>query len=403
MVCPRPETLQWTPLHFAGGWGISTSFFQLAALEARANPSKDRSPVPQRAQEIASQIAGRIDASAGFARVEAVKGYLNLYYSNIEFSCRVIDTVLSEADDFGRGAPKSERVMVEYANMNTHHSFHIGHFRNTILGEALARLVEFGGFPTIRASYPGDIGLGVITILWIYQKFYQGQEPQGFTSAASGCSSFMSKPPACSSRKRMRPPKNRRCGKHTKPNAASSTANGTQATRRHASFGCARASGAWMNLTTSFRWLDIKIDVWFFESDVDESAKLIVDELIRLGIADDERPDGPVIVKIDEKLGLKKEKYRTNVILRRDGTTLYLTKDLALAKEEVREISRRPVDLCGRCAPEPAFAADFQNPGAVGLQTGREMLPPGLWLRQPAGRRHVCPARAGGAVQGCGG
>ncbi len=91
----------------------------------------------------------------------------------------MIDTVLSEADNFGRGAPKSERVMVEYANMNTHHSFHIGHFRNTILGEALARLVEFGGFPTIRASYPGDIGLGVITILWIYQKFYQGQEPQG--------------------------------------------------------------------------------------------------------------------------------------------------------------------------------------------------------------------------------
>jgi arginyl-tRNA synthetase len=58
-----------------------------------------------------------------------------------------------------------------------------------------------------------------------------------------------------------------------------------------------------------------------------------VDELIAKNIADDERPQGgAVIVKIDEKLGLKKEKYRTNVILRSDGTTLYLTKDLALAK-----------------------------------------------------------------------
>ena len=46
-----------------------------------------------------------------------------------------------------------------------------------------------------------------------------------------------------------------------------------------------------------------------------------------------ERPQGgPVIVKIDEKLGLTKEKYRTAVILRNDGTSLYLTKDLALAK-----------------------------------------------------------------------
>jgi arginyl-tRNA synthetase len=80
--------------------------------------------------------------------------------------------------------------------------------------------------------------------------------------------------------------------------------------------------------------LDIKIDVWFYESEVDEPAKAIVEELIARGIADDERPAGAVIVKIDEKLGLKKEKYRTNVILRSDGTTLYLTKDLALAKEK---------------------------------------------------------------------
>ena len=69
--------------------------------------------------------------------------------------------------------------MVEYAQPNTHHSFHIGHHRNTILGEALARIVEFAGFDTIRASYPGDIGLGVITILWAYDKFYKGKEPQG--------------------------------------------------------------------------------------------------------------------------------------------------------------------------------------------------------------------------------
>jgi len=78
--------------------------------------------------------------------------------------------------------------------------------------------------------------------------------------------------------------------------------------------------------------IGVKIDVWFFESEVDQMAKGIVDELIELGIADDERPEGPVLVRIDEKLGLKKEKYRTNVILRSDGTTLYLTKDLALAK-----------------------------------------------------------------------
>jgi arginyl-tRNA synthetase len=81
------------------------------------------------------------------------------------------------------------------------------------------------------------------------------------------------------------------------------------------------------------RMLDVNMDVWFFESDVDGPSKAIVEELIQRGIADDERNQGgAVIVKIDEKLGLTKEKYRTNVLLRSDGTTLYLTKDLALAK-----------------------------------------------------------------------
>ena len=69
--------------------------------------------------------------------------------------------------------------MVEYAQPNTHHSIHIGHARNAVLGESLARLAEFAGFPTIRASYPGDLGLGVITVVWAYQKFYRGQEPEG--------------------------------------------------------------------------------------------------------------------------------------------------------------------------------------------------------------------------------
>ena len=113
------------------------------------------------------------------SRVEALRGYLNLYYDTGDFARQVVDAALQAGPDFGRGPAQTERVMVEYAQPNTHHSFHIGHYRNTILGEALSRIVQFAGFETIRASYPGDIGLGVITVMWIYQKFYQGQEPEG--------------------------------------------------------------------------------------------------------------------------------------------------------------------------------------------------------------------------------
>ncbi len=170
--------LKWQPIPFSGEWGFATSFFQTAANEARAGKGAGK-PVPQRAQEMAEQVKAQIGTVEGISHVDAVKGYLNLYFSTSMYASRVVDEVLASRTDFGRGTAKNETVMVEYAQPNTHHSFHIGHARNTILGEALARLVEFAGYKTIRASYPGDLGLGVITVMWIYDKFYKGQEPAG--------------------------------------------------------------------------------------------------------------------------------------------------------------------------------------------------------------------------------
>ncbi|HEX7103850.1 MAG TPA: arginine--tRNA ligase [Nitrolancea sp.] len=81
--------------------------------------------------------------------------------------------------------------------------------------------------------------------------------------------------------------------------------------------------------------LDIHFDEWFYESGVEETGREIVRELMELGIA--EMSDGLPVVKIDEKLGLEKETYRTLPILRSDGTTLYSTKDLALTKEKFEQ------------------------------------------------------------------
>jgi len=328
---PEPGEMPWKPIPQAEGWGISTSFFQLAAQEARRGAGRGL-PVPQLAQQIAAEVAEFLGTPPEFNRVEAVKGYLNLYFVASEYAQKVVDAVLEQAEDYGRGAPIAERVMVEYAQPNTHHSFHIGHFRNAVLGEVLARLVEFAGFDTIRASYPGDIGLGVITVLWIYQKFYQGQEPQGIHERGQWLLKLYTEATQMLEPKADESPEE-------KARREAYDAERRELYRKWDA-GDPQVRALWMEtrawsleeLGAILEMLDIHIDVWFFESEVDELAKSIVEELIELGIANDERPDGPVLVRIDEKLGLKKEKYRTNIILRSDGTTLYLTKDLALAK-----------------------------------------------------------------------
>jgi arginyl-tRNA synthetase len=332
---PNPGEIAWIPVPFSGEWGITTSFFQLAAQESRAlKEATGRSiNVNERAQELAVAIAEYLGDQPGFARLEAVKGYLNLYFSSAEYAQRLVDIVLEQGSDFGRGQPKTERVMIEYAQPNMLHSFHIGHFRNAILGESLARIVEFAGFDTIRATYPGDIGLGVITVVWMYQRFYQGQEPAGIHERGQWLLKIYVEAVAMLEAK----------DGETAEEKAQREAYEIERRELYRKWdaGDPEVRALWLKLRSwsldelndIFRLLEIKMDVWFYESEVDEPAKAIVEELIAKGIADDERPEGgPVIVHIDEKLGLKKEKYRSNILLRSDGTTLYLTKDLALAK-----------------------------------------------------------------------
>ena len=324
--------LKWQPIPFSGEWGFATSFFQTAANEAKLGKGT-KVPVPQKAQEIAEQVKAQLGSVDGISHIEAVKGYLNVYFKTSEYANRVVDEVLNGGVDFGKGAAKTETVMVEYAQPNTHHSFHIGHARNTILGEVLARLVEFAGYKTIRASYPGDLGLGVITVMWIYDKLYKGQEPAGVHERGQWLLKLYVEANQLLEKKENETPEQtaqREAYEAERREMYRKWDAGDAAVRE-----LWRVTREWSleELREVLHMLDVNMDVWFYESEVDEPSKVIVEELIAKNIADDERPNGgAVIVKIDEKLGLTKEKYRTNVILRRDGTTLYLTKDLALAK-----------------------------------------------------------------------
>jgi arginyl-tRNA synthetase len=328
---PNVGEVKWQPTPFAGEWGQGTNVaFQAAAAEAKAGQKVN---VPARAQELAQALATAVKLPAGFARLVADKAYVNVYFDTASYAGRVVAAAIDQAADFGRGARKTERVMVEYAQPNTHHSFHIGHARNAILGEALARVVSFAGFETVRASYPGDIGLSVITVIWAYDKFYRGQEPAGLFERGQWLLKIYAEATALLTAKENETP------------AAKAQREAYDTERRDlyrrwdqhdpAVRELWRVTRQWSldELNAILAMLDIHIDVWFYESEVDEPSKAIVDELIARGIAEDQRPaGGPVIVKIDEKLGLTKDKYRTAVLLRNDGTTLYLTKDLALAR-----------------------------------------------------------------------
>lgn len=329
---PVSGPIEFAPIPFAGRWGLGSPVcFQAAADETRRGRP---GPVPARAAELAERVASEIGAPAGIARIEAERGYLNVYFETRLYAVRLMEDIARAGDSFGSGAPRSDRVMVEYAQPNTHHSFHIGHARNALLGESLARIVEFAGFPTVRASYPGDIGLGVITCVWAYQRFHLGREPKGvfergrwladiYTEAHRLLSEGEGETEA-ERQQRLAYDRERREMLVRWDQGDAEVRRLWEITRR------------WSldELEAILQLMGVEIDVFFFESEAAAPAKEIVKELISLGIAEDERPDGPVLVRIDARLGLHKERYRTAVLLRSDGTPLYLTNDLALARQK---------------------------------------------------------------------
>ena len=307
--------VQWSWIPFSGNWGIATSFFQLASRDAKEKGVKMN--VPAHAQDIAQGIADTIELPYGFERAEAVKGYLNIYFSSKIYSQRVIDEVLEKGSDYGKGEPTGQRVMVEFSQPNTHKAFHVGHLRNVILGNSVCNILEKSGDEVIRANYLGDIGLHVIKWMWCYLKYHNGEQPSGDITR------WMGDIYAEASRRH-----------ETEPDAdAEIRALFARWDRRDEDVvELWKTTRQWSldGFDDIYNELGVHFDHLYFESEVEDSGKVIVDELIEKKIAVDERPEGAVVVKLDDLCGTK-DKYRVLVVLRSDGTSLYATKDLSLA------------------------------------------------------------------------
>jgi arginyl-tRNA synthetase len=79
-----------------------------------------------------------------------------------------------------------------------------------------------------------------------------------------------------------------------------------------------------------------KFDRIYFESEVEEPGVKLVEEMVKSGLAEDLRPEEPVIINLDAQVGTEDE-YRVLVLLRSDGSSLYATKDLPLAIKKFEE------------------------------------------------------------------
>ncbi len=132
----------------------------------RLSKSLRRSPV-QIAQSLCGELSGE-----PIGRVEAVGGYLNITVSDDYLGSTVIPEILNAGDRYGAQTfGEGKMVVLDYSSPNVAKPFHIGHLGTTVIGHALRRLHEFAGYRCYGINYLGDWGTQFGKLIVAYRKW----------------------------------------------------------------------------------------------------------------------------------------------------------------------------------------------------------------------------------------
>jgi arginyl-tRNA synthetase len=266
-------------------------------------------------QHIAVEIAQKITVPKDslVKSIEATGGYVNFFFSWEKIAGTLLKEIIAKKGEYSF-AVKKKKVMIEFSQPNTNKPMHIGHARNTMIGDSLSRILEFVGHKVVRANYLGDIGLHVAKSMVGYMKWGSNKQPDKKSDHFVG--DFYV-----------------RFSNESKSNPALEE-EARELLRKWES-GDKATIVLWKKMKEwclkgfkeTYKKLDVDFDVWFYESQFEKSGKEIVSKLLEKGIAF-KTPEGAVVADL-EKYGLP-----SYIILRSDGTSLYGTKDFQLGIEK---------------------------------------------------------------------
>lgn len=267
--------------------------------------------------ELAQEIAAHIGPKNYLSQIRAAGPYVNFTFDNERFGKDVLHDVGGQKDQYGTlTIGKGKRIMVEYANLNTHKDVHIGHVRNLFVGQMTVNVLRASGYEVIPTAYINDLGAHVAKSVYAIMTFHGKEEVLKekrmtfLRDVYIEATSYIAK----------------------HPNAKEEVAN----VFRHLEEQSGGEVAVWKKtrkwsldyLEQVYAELNIGIEEWYFESTLIKRTKKEIERLIKKKIVIPS--EGAWIVDLrDQKLGV-------NLLVKSDGTLLYNAKDigLALKKEE---------------------------------------------------------------------
>jgi arginyl-tRNA synthetase len=262
-----------------------------------------KNPV-QIAEEIAKKI--KIPKNSIVSKIESKSGYVNFFFNYPKFSKLVLSGYKKKID-IGKG----KKVMVEYSQPNPVHPIHIGHARSTFLGDSLAKILEYVGYNVERANYMNDVGLQVAKLVLAYKKWANNKSPQG--KSDKWLWQYYVK-------------FHEEAQKNEKLNDEAKNILLKYEVERDKS-----VSDLWNKIVKwcvdgfekTYKRIGVNFDVYFYENEFREAGRKLAEETLEKGISK-KTEDGAIFADL-EKYGVP-----GTILLRSNGTGLYITSDLSL-------------------------------------------------------------------------
>jgi arginyl-tRNA synthetase len=270
--------------------------------------------------EAAKSIESRImNNEVGIVeKVQVMGPYVNFYLNSGKVADVVIKEILKKGKKYGvNNSGKGKKVLIEYPSNNTHKEFHIGHFRNVCMGNALVNLYEQNGYKVYPVNYLNDFGNHVAKCLWGLLKFRKDEKPP------TNQQKWLGEIYAEASAKLKE-----------NPEFAPEVAEVQRQLESH-------DKKLWPLFIKTRQWsidqfakifkdLGVRHRAVFYEKDLKAKGQKMVDDLLKKGIAT-VGEGGAIIIDLSQ--------YNLDVALLRksNGAGLYLTSDLPLAMEKFKK------------------------------------------------------------------
>jgi len=253
-------------------------------------------------------------------KVIAVGPYVNFFVNKKLLAQKIIKI----GANYGKGK-ENQKILIEYAAPNSNKPLHLGHLRNMALGESMARIFGFRGNKVIRTNLNNDRGMGVIKAMLMYKKYGENKTPE---SEKIKSDHFVGDLYVLYGQKEK---------------DDESLEEESRELLRLQEAGDKPTMQLWKKIVawalsgykTTYNIFGAKFDKEYYESKIFESGRDIVLKGLKDGVFK-KRKDGAVIINLGI---LKKEDMGEKVLLRPDGTSVYMTQDIELARQKNKDFN----------------------------------------------------------------